>query len=254
MVFIDFKGEVVDSGSEWIYDWYGIQAVTPKNIQKALNNANGDDVTLRINSGGGSVFAGCEIYNMLKNYNGNVTCEIHGICASIASVVAMAGTVKMSPVAQLMIHNVSCRASGDYRDMEHTAEVLKNANTTIANAYKLKTGLEDKDIKTMMDHETWFTAEQAKEKGLIDEIMYSENKVDANMVNLLKNSATKMCNSVSLSNDLVEKFKNFKPVNNKPIGIGTNPPCNADFLMQKNKDTAKMMARLKLLNMKRGNV
>ena len=51
----------------------------------------------------------------------------------------MAGTkVLMSPTAQMMIHNVTTYAEGDYRDMEHTAEILKNANDTIANAYRLK--------------------------------------------------------------------------------------------------------------------
>ena len=64
MKYIDLKGEVVDSGGEWIYDWFGIQAVSPKMIQNQLNKANGDEIILRINSGGGSVFAGCEIYKM----------------------------------------------------------------------------------------------------------------------------------------------------------------------------------------------
>ncbi|WP_162266342.1 head maturation protease, ClpP-related, partial [Clostridium botulinum] len=141
MTYVDVKGEVVSSGSEWIYSWYGIQAVSPSIIQKALNNANGQPITVRINSGGGDVFAGCEIYNMLKNHNGDVSIEIHGLCASIASVIAMAGKCKMSPLAEIMIHNVSTKAQGDYRDMEHTAEVLKKANKTISNAYTLKTGM-----------------------------------------------------------------------------------------------------------------
>ena len=196
MKYFDLKGEVVDSGSEWIYDWYGIQAISPKIVQRNLNDANGDDVTIRINSGGGSVFAGCDIYNMLMDYKqrANVIIEINGLCASIAGVIAMAGTtVRMSPSALFMIHNVSCNASGDYRDMEHTAETLKKANETIANAFKLKTGMEDKEIKKIMDHETWFTAQEAKEKGIIDEIMSHNPKVDTNMVNTLTNKASERC-------------------------------------------------------------
>lgn len=241
MFFIDVKGEVVDSGGEWIYDWFGIQAVSPKIIQNKINNANGDDITIRINSGGGSVFAGCEIYNMLKSYDKQVNIEIQGLCASIASVIAMAGdNVKMSPLAQLMIHNVSCKAQGDYRDMEHTAEVLKKANSTISNAYKLKTGMSDEEVKDIMDNETWLTAEECLDKNFIDEIMYTDKKVDVNTINLLKNSATKMCNSISLDNDLIKKFKNINPaIIQHPINKG-----NADFFMQQ-----KAKAKLQLLNL-----
>ena len=243
MKYFDLKGEVVDSGSEWIYDWYGIQAISPKIIQKNLNNANGDDVTIRINSGGGSVFAGCDIYNMLMDYKqrANVIVEINGLCASIAGVIAMAGTtVRMSPSALFMIHNVSCNASGDYRDMEHTAETLKKANETIANAFKLKTGMEDKEIKKIMDHETWFTAQEAKEKGIIDEIMYQNQKVDTNMVNLLRNKASALCNSVALNNDIIEKLKEYKSIN-QPLENN-----EVDFLTQQ-----KAKAKLQLLNLKK---
>ena len=147
MIYIDVKGEVVPSGNEWLYDWYGIQATSPKKVTSALRNANGQPVTIKINSGGGDVFAGCEIYNELKSYNGEVTIEIHGLCASIASVIAMAGKCKMSPLAEIMIHNVSASTSGDYRDMEHTVEVLKKANKTIANAYILKTGMTEEEAE-----------------------------------------------------------------------------------------------------------
>lgn len=241
MIYVDVKGEVVPSGSEWVYSWYGIQAVSPNSIQNALSRANGQAITVRINSGGGDVFAGCDIYNMLKTYIGDVTIEIHGLCASIASVIAMAGKCKMSPLAEIMIHNVSTKASGDYRDMEHTAEVLKKANKTIANAYMIKAGIDEKEVKSMMDKETWLTAEEALKLGLVDEIMYSNEKVDTEMRNLLKNSAVTMCNSVGkIDTDLLNKFKNFKPIFNQPIKNN-----EVDFLMQQ-----KLNAQLKLLKIK----
>lgn len=231
MVYIDVKGEVVPSGNEWVYDWYGIQATSPKQIIRALKNANGQPVTIKINSGGGDVFAGCEIYNELRSYSGDVTIEIHGLCASIASVIAMAGKCKMSPLAEIMIHNVSTQTSGDYRDMEHTAEVLKKANKTIANAYMMKAGITEEEAYSLMDAETWLTADEALEKGLIDEIMYSEQKVDKNMVNLLKNSARTMCNSIGKIDDkLLSQFKKYDPVINHPVQIQKN---EGDFLMQK---------------------
>lgn len=243
MKYFDMKGEVVDSGCEWIYDWYGIQAISPKTIQRNLESANGDDVTFRVNSGGGSVFAGCDIYNMLMDYRNkaNVNIEINGLCASIAGVIAMAGsTVKMSPSALFMIHNVSCNASGDYRDMEHTAETLKKANETVANAFKLKTGMKDKEIKAIMDKETWLTADEAKEKKIIDEIMYQDQQVNSNMVNLLRNNATALCNSIALSNSAIEKLKQYKPLEHQ---VKNN---NGVFLLQQ-----RAKAQLELLNLKR---
>lgn len=229
MVYIDVKGEVVPSGNEWVYSWYGIQATSPSQITKALRNANGQPVTIKINSGGGDVFAGCEIYNELRSYSGELTIEIHGLCASIASVIAMAGKCKMSPLAEIMIHNVSTQTSGDYRDMEHTAGVLKKANKTIANAYMMKAGITEEEAYSLMDAETWLTADEALEKGLIDEIMYSEEKVDKNIVNLLKNSARTMCNSIGKIDDkLLSHFKNYNPVINHPVQKN-----EGDFLMQK---------------------
>ena len=240
MIFVDVKGEVIPSGNEWLYSWYGIQAVSPKTVQNALSRANGQPITVRINSGGGDVFAGCDIYNMLMTYKGDVIIEIHGLCASIASVIAMAGKCKMSPLAEIMIHNVSTKASGDYRDMEHTAEILKKANKPISNAYIMKAGLDEKEIKKMMDKETWLTAEEALELGLIDEIMFTDEKVDKSMVDLLKNSAVSMCNSVSkIDNNLLERFRNFNPIMNQP------KESTVDFFMQQ-----KLQAKLKLLNLK----
>lgn len=241
MIYIDVKGEVVPSGNEWIYDWYGIQATSPKQITSALKNANGQPVTIKINSGGGDVFAGCEIYNELKSYSGEVTIEIHGLCASIASVIAMAGTCKMSPLAEIMIHNVSTSTSGDYRDMEHSVEVLKKANKTIANAYTLKTGMTEEEAYNLMDEETWLTADEALELGLIDEIMYSDEKVDKNLLNSLKNNATTFCNSIGkLDNSMLSNFKNYKPINIQPLRNS-----EVDFFMQQ-----KVKAQLELIKLK----
>ncbi len=242
MIDIDVKGEIVPSGGEWIYDWYGIQATSPKMIINKLRNANGQPVNIKISSGGGDVFAGCEIYNELRSYSGEVNIEIVGMCASIAGVIAMAGKSSMSPLAQFMMHNVSTSTSGDYRDMEHTSEVLKKANSTIANAYILKAGLTEEEVKKMMDKETWLTSQECKALGLVDEIMYSDEKIDKNLLNSLKNNATSFCNSIGkLDNNLLKKFKNYNPVINHPVQEN-----KGDFLLQKNK------AKLQLLKLKGG--
>lgn len=178
---INIKGPIVSNSDAWIYEWFGIEATSPQKVNDALEKVNGEDIEVEINSGGGSVFAGSEIYTALKDYKGYVTVKIVGLAASAASVIAMAGDkVMMSPTAQIMIHNVSTYTSGDYRDMEHSAEVLKSANNTIANAYRLKTGKTQEELLTLMDNETWMTAQKAKELGFIDEIMFEEQQLVAN--------------------------------------------------------------------------
>jgi len=177
---VKIKGPIISNSDAWIYEYFGIEATSPSMVDKVIEKANGEDLEVEINSGGGSVFAGSEIYTALKSYKGNVTVKIVGLAASAASVIAMAGKkVTMSPTAQMMIHNVSSRAEGDYREMEHTAEILKNANNTIANAYRLKTGKEQDELLSLMNKETWMTAQKAKELGFIDEVMFEDIQLAA---------------------------------------------------------------------------
>ncbi len=222
---VNIKGPIVSNSEAWIYEWFGIEATSPNSINKVLEKANGEDIEVEINSGGGSVFAGSEIYTALKSYSGNVTVKIVGLAASAASVIAMAGNkVMMSPTAQIMIHNVSSRASGDYRDMEHTAEVLRNANDTIANAYRIKTGKTQEKLLALMDHETWMTAEKAKELGFIDEIMFENDlqlvastdfsgMLPPEVINKIRNTIKNPLNSQNEENEtdiLMAKFNYLK--------------------------------------------
>ena len=80
----------------------------------------------------------------------------------------------MAPTALMMVHCVSSGISGNHSDMEHMAEVLRTADRALCTAYTAKTGMTEAEALGMMEHETWLTAEQAKEKGLVDEIMFEE--------------------------------------------------------------------------------
>lgn len=172
---IEIKGNIVGDGSSWIYDWLGIPHTSPKSISKILNSLNGEDIELQINSPGGSVTAASEIYTAIKSYKGKSVGKIVGMAASAASVIAMGVQhLEMSPTAQLMIHNSSTSAEGDYRDMEHTGTFLRKVNDTIANSYKIKTGKTQEELLALMDNETWMTAEDAKELGFIDGIMFED--------------------------------------------------------------------------------
>lgn len=98
MVKIDAKGTIVNNDDKWIYDWFGYDAFCPKDIDKQLEDANGDDVTIVINSGGGDVFAGSDMSYSISQYNGNIQADISGSCCSAASIVACAtGHVRAFP-------------------------------------------------------------------------------------------------------------------------------------------------------------
>jgi ATP-dependent protease ClpP protease subunit len=182
---INVKGVIVPTNDKWVYEWFGMEAVCPKDICDALATANGEDIEVVINSGGGEVYAGSEIYTELKGYEGKVTTKIVGVAASSASVIAMAGdNILISPTGQIMIHNVWTNSKGDYRVFEHEAKVLKDANKSIANAYMLKTGMSQEELLSFMDDETWLTAQEAKEKGFADEIMFDDNRQLAASTNM----------------------------------------------------------------------
>lgn len=174
---ISVKGPIIDSDDQWIYDWFEVEATSPKKVIDLINQAkNNEDLEIEINSGGGSVFAGSEIYTALKSYSGKVITKVVGLAASAASVIAMAGDkILISPTGQIMIHNASGGFGGDYRDMEKGAEILKNVNATISNAYRIKTGLSSDELLDMMNKETWLTPQQALEKKFVDEIMFTND-------------------------------------------------------------------------------
>jgi ATP-dependent Clp protease protease subunit len=174
-VKIKIKGVIISNDLKWIYDWFEIENTAPKDIDTQIEAAKGEDLDVEINSGGGDVYAGSEIYTALKAYAGNVVVKIVGRAASAASVIAMAGKkVMISPTAQIMIHNVWSYAVGDYRAMEHEAGVLKGFSKSIANAYMLKTGMSQSELLSLMNKETWLTAQDAVKYKFADEIMFDE--------------------------------------------------------------------------------
>lgn len=155
--------------------WYGDE-VTPQLFKDELNAGSGN-ITVWINSPGGDVFAAAQIYNMLRDYKGNVTVNIDGVAASAASVIAMAGnTVCMSPVAMMMIHNPATLAAGEAKDMQKAITMLNEVKESILNAYEFKTGLSRAKLSHMMDDETWFNAKKAVELGFADKILFDSNE------------------------------------------------------------------------------
>lgn len=209
-----------DSGERTLYlegaiaeeTWWGDE-VTPKMFKSDLQAGSGD-ITVWINSPGGDIEAAAQIYNMLMEYAGNVTVKIDGVAASAASVVAMAGgTIYMSPVSMMMIHNPTTFAIGDAEEMTRTKEMLDEYKESIINAYELKTGMSRTRIAHLMDAETWMNANKAVEFGFADEIMYTPAAAPRDT------SAGLVFSRMAVTNSLLSRFtaKNPKAEKGTPI-------------------------------------
>ncbi|MCU0082174.1 head maturation protease, ClpP-related [Streptococcus danieliae] len=176
---IEVKGTIVSDSQARFYKYFGIPCTSPSSV--ALPET-GEDVLIEINSGGGEVFAGSEIFTKLKAYEGKVTAHVVGLAASAASVVLMgADEIEISPTAQIMIHNAWSYAIGDSKDMLHEAEILEGINQSIMNAYTMKTARSKEELQELMEAETWMGAERAVELGFADRIMFEEEKAPVNV-------------------------------------------------------------------------
>ena len=149
-----------------IGDSFWGDSVTAQSVKAELDRMDPGDLTVRINSPGGSVFDGFTIYNLLSQRDGNITVYIDGLAASAASVVAMAGDqIVMAENAMMMIHDPWTMTVGSADEMRETADLLDKIKTSIVSTYQRKTGLDGDEIGGMMEAETWFNAADAVSKG-----------------------------------------------------------------------------------------
>lgn len=160
-----FYGDIV---SDWWGAWQD-EDQYPDAIKNFLSEQEGKDLKVYVNSGGGSVFAGLAIYNMLKRHGQKCNVEVYvdGVAGSIASVLAFAGN--KPPVipsnAFLMIHNPWTYCDGNAADFRKMADDLDQIRTGILNVYAehLKEGVTIEQIGELMDNETWLNGQQAAE-------------------------------------------------------------------------------------------
>ena len=145
----------------------------------ALNQHEGD-ITIHLDSPGGSVTDGLAIYNAIVNYAGEITVHIDTLCASIATVVACAADrVVMNSNGKYMIHRAWTVAMGNCVDFRSMAEIMEMMDKDIAETYAVKAGGSVEDWLAKMDKETWYDAEAALEAGLVDEIIDMKKKPKA---------------------------------------------------------------------------
>lgn len=156
-----FYGDIVsDSWGKWTDE-----DKCPQDIVELLKDCEGvDNLNIYINSGGGSVWGGVAIYNILKRSGAKKTVHVDGVAASIASVIALAGDKIIMPKNSfLMIHKAWTIASGNADDLRYTADQLETIEKSIVNTYMehVLDGIDESFIKELMAAETWLTAEDA---------------------------------------------------------------------------------------------
>ena len=221
--FWQVKNEADDSAELILYgpisetSWFD-DDVTPMAFAEDLKAIGGKDLTVRVNSPGGDVFAAQAIYNLLKCYKGKVTMRIDGLAASAATIITCAGdTVIMPGNALFMIHNPMSFSSGSAKDLREAADVLDKVRDTIVNVYTERCGdsLSAVKIKHMMDDETWMTAQEALDYGFVDEIdssMVVEDCIKGNQL---------IVNSCAFDLSKFQKIDKIKSL------LGKKPPENA---------------------------
>jgi ATP-dependent Clp protease protease subunit len=196
-----------DIGESW-FD----TGVTGKSVKSQLDEMNGD-VTVRINSPGGDVFEGFAIYNLLKEYDGEITVKIDGMAASAASVIAMAGDkVYMADNSLMMIHDPWTLAIGNSSDLAKTIELLDKIKDSIVSTYTTKSQVEENIIFDWMAQETWFNAAEAIENGFADEKDADETQA-MNFVKPWIHNAPKKENIVTVQDIEQEQEKEIYKIN-----------------------------------------
>lgn len=171
--FIELKNKTDTKAELYIYgdivsnEWmrWEDEDQCPKSVKDILDQVKDTkNLDIFINSGGGSVFAGMAIYNMLKRNTAYKTVYVDGLAGSISSVIALAGDKVIIPNnAYFMIHKASAWAYGDTNDFQKMISLLETAEKGILNVYaeNLKEGVNIDEIKKLMENETWFTGDEA---------------------------------------------------------------------------------------------
>lgn len=213
---------------DWLFDKPDRSAT---GLEKTIKSAAGKNLTVWINSNGGSCAAASVIYSALmehKKTGGTITAKVN-TAISAASVIAMAADeVLLSPTGIMMIHNPWTVAEGEVKDMQKAIEILSQVKESIVNAYQKKTGKTREKISRLMDEETWMSASKAVTLGFADGMLYEDEVGDQVQDGILK-GAKAVYNSIP-KETFAEKLKELlKEDESQPLGN------EADFFILKNK-------------------
>lgn len=160
----------------FIYDyigksWWNDRAMDAKKLIDSLAEVKDRHVAVHINSLGGDAFEGQAIHNALRRHPGGTTAYIDGVCASAATFAALGcDKVVMAANALFMIHKAWTIELGSADDMRKIANTLDKVDATQVSVYHERTGIPKDELLEAMGEESWYTAEEALEKGFADQV------------------------------------------------------------------------------------
>ena len=183
----EFKNEIENnvynltlSGSIRKRYWDEDKSIDAELVRDALDGVT-EDVLIKLNSNGGDVFEGVEIYNYLKAHPSHITVEVTGLAASAATfIVAGADKAVMNTGTTFMIHEASSFAWGNKSELQKVLNALETIDDSIISIYEAKTGQSKEQLTDWMTEEKWFSAEEAVKFNFVDEVKKeSSEKLDA---------------------------------------------------------------------------
>lgn len=178
-------------------------------------SADAEELVVHINSNGGDVDEGFAIHDILATSGKKITTIIEGMCASIATVPALAGSTReMTENSTFFIHNAWGGAMGDAEELQRYADACQAATDKIIDFYVKKTGADRQAIADMMDADTSMTADQAKTLGFITEV-----KIAMAAKKALTLTKVNSKNPNNNSFDMKAEIKNFLAEIKKGLGI-----------------------------------
>lgn len=156
-------------------DYWTGDGVTAKAVSAKLREFRGEAVTVNINSPGGDMFEGLAIYNVLREYPGDVNVKILGMAASAASIIALAGDhIEIGASAFYMIHNAWIMVAANRNGLREYADYLEPFDNAMADIYAARTGSPKEDMLAIMDAESWINGKDAIEQGFADALLASD--------------------------------------------------------------------------------
>lgn len=169
-------GDIIEDDYVWNKE---AQYISSKKVKEQLDDLNGEDLLIHLNSFGGMTFEGVAIFNLLMDYPGRVDVQIDGIAASAASIVAMAGkTIKGRSNTMLMVHKGWTWARGNAEELRKAANMLEKIDEAADETYMRKFTGTKEELNSLIENETYLTAKEALEKGFYDEVLEESGEED----------------------------------------------------------------------------
>ena len=222
--------DTADTAEVMLYDeigWFGISA---KGLADEIKALDVDEITLRVNSPGGDVYDGIAIMNSLRTHPARVTAVVEGLAASAASFIVVGGAdhLVMHRHSELMIHDAMTWADGNAEEISRKVKDLDRISDNLAEIYAGKAGGEVSQWRDRMREETWYSAQEALDEGLADEVL-SPKKNDDEAKNHIRGRSP-----------VLAKFR-YSGRDDAPAPIIDSPLGQKEATMAFEKDIAQML-------------